>query len=119
MDCTSKKNQSSRRRSPVRFAAALAPASVLVAVLFFNLPAHAQEWPYFVTYSHDMEEPDNLEIATKSAIGKPPGGDRFMGAWAINRVRLGSRWMMSATALGCSPVSNSKARLRAKTAPAH
>jgi hypothetical protein len=39
-----------------------------------------QEWPYFVTYSQNMEEPGNLEIATKNAIGKPQHGNRFMGA---------------------------------------
>ncbi len=40
----------------------------------------AQEWPYFVTYSHDMEEPGNLEIAFLSATGKPLGGNRFVGS---------------------------------------
>jgi hypothetical protein len=38
-----------------------------------------QERPYFVTYSADMEEPGNLEIETKSAIGKPREGNRFWG----------------------------------------
>jgi hypothetical protein len=38
-----------------------------------------QEKPYFVTYSTDMEEPGNLEIETKSAIGKPPDVNRFLG----------------------------------------
>jgi len=37
----------------------------------------AQDKPYFVTYSHDLEEPGNLEIETKSAIGEPNGGNRF------------------------------------------
>ena len=40
----------------------------------------AQERPYFVTYSHEMEEPGNLEIEMFSAIGKPPGGNRFLGS---------------------------------------
>jgi hypothetical protein len=39
--------------------------------------AAAQEKPYFVTYSHDLEEPGNLEIETKSALGRPGGGDHF------------------------------------------
>lgn len=42
--------------------------------------ASAQEWPYFVTYSHDMEEPGNLEIALKTVNGKPQDGNRFLGA---------------------------------------
>jgi hypothetical protein len=39
--------------------------------------AAAQEKPYFVTYSHDLEEPGNLEIETKSSLGRPEGGDHF------------------------------------------
>jgi hypothetical protein len=40
----------------------------------------AQERPYFVTYSHEMEEPGNLEIEFFNAIGKPPDGNRFIGS---------------------------------------
>ena len=39
--------------------------------------AHAQDKPYFVTYSQDLEEPGNLEIESKSAIGTPNGGNQF------------------------------------------
>lgn len=46
-------------------------AAILPAV------ASAQEKPYFVTYSHDLEEPGNLEIETKTALGQPGGGGRF------------------------------------------
>jgi hypothetical protein len=42
---------------------------------------HAQEKPYFVTYSHDLEEPGNLEIETKTALGQPTGSHRY-GAMA-------------------------------------
>jgi hypothetical protein len=42
----------------------------------------AQDKPYFVTYSHDLEEPGNLEIETKSAVAQPNGGNRF-GATAM------------------------------------
>lgn len=42
-----------------------------------TLPAHTQDKPYFVTYSHDLEEPGNLEIETKTALGQPQGGNRF------------------------------------------
>jgi hypothetical protein len=38
----------------------------------------AQELPYFVTYSHHMEEPGSLEIETKSAAGRPADGNRFL-----------------------------------------
>lgn len=37
----------------------------------------AQDKPYFVTYSQDLEEPGNLEIETKSATGEPQGGNRY------------------------------------------
>jgi hypothetical protein len=40
----------------------------------------AQERPYFVTYSHEMEEPGNLDIEFFAADGKPPGANRFGGA---------------------------------------
>jgi hypothetical protein len=39
----------------------------------------AQEVPYFVTYSHHLEEPGSLEIETKTATGVPPEGNRFFG----------------------------------------
>lgn len=42
------------------------------------LSAAAGEPPYFVTYSHLMEEPGNLEIAFDQAIARPAGGDRFL-----------------------------------------
>lgn len=49
----------------------------------FILPlGRAQEKPYFVTYSHDLEEPGNLEIETKTALAQPGGGNRF-GAMAM------------------------------------
>ena len=57
------------------------PAFVLC--LLFGLFAGAcmaQERPYFVTYSHEMEEPGNLDIEFFNAVGKPPGGNRFIGS---------------------------------------
>lgn len=42
--------------------------------------SYAQERPYFVTYSHEMEEPGNLEIEMSSAIGRPQAGNRFLGS---------------------------------------
>ena len=54
--------------------------SLLVILLsIFSSPNHlqAQEKPYFVTYSHDLEEPGNLEIETKTALGQPDQSHRF------------------------------------------
>lgn len=43
-------------------------------------PLAAQERPYFVTYSHEMEEPGNLDIENFNAVGSPPGGNSFLGS---------------------------------------
>lgn len=42
--------------------------------------AAGQERPYFVTYSHEMEEPGNLEVESYSVVGQPPGGNVFLGS---------------------------------------
>jgi len=55
--------------------------SLFLAVLAVPL-GHSQEKPYFVTYSHDLEEPGNLEIETKTALARPEGGNRY-GATAM------------------------------------
>src|SRR5215471_4417202 len=39
----------------------------------------AGEGPFFVTYTHQMEEPGNLEIATKNVTGRPADANRFLG----------------------------------------
>ena len=39
----------------------------------------AAQTNYFVTYSHHMEEPGNLEFATKSVTGFPNAGNAFWG----------------------------------------
>ncbi len=44
------------------------------------IPASAGEGPFFVTYTHQMEEPGNLEISTKSATGKPGAAGRWLGS---------------------------------------
>lgn len=48
----------------------------------FCSAGRAQDKPYFVTYSHDLEEPGNLEIETKTALGRPDGSDHY-GATAM------------------------------------
>lgn len=42
--------------------------------------AFAAEGPFFITYTHQMEEPGNLEITTKNVTGKPSDGNRFLGS---------------------------------------
>lgn len=54
---------------------------VSTAVLAVSLhTAWAGEGPFFITYTHQMEEPGNLEVGTKNATGKPAGGDRWLGS---------------------------------------
>ena len=42
----------------------------------------AGEGPYFVTYSHYMEEPGNLEVAFTNTTARPEGGNRFVNSLA-------------------------------------
>jgi len=56
---------------------------VLGAMLSLGLtfpahPAQAQEKPYFVTYSTDLEEPGNLEIALKGLTAAPKNANAFV-----------------------------------------
>ena len=52
---------------------------VILASLFIfaSCAALAQE-TYFVTYSHQMEEPGNLELGLKSVTASPKGGNAFL-----------------------------------------
>jgi len=52
----------------------------LAVLLGFALTMRAQERPYFVAYSHDLEEPGNLEIEIMNAVGTPAPGSRFIGS---------------------------------------
>ena len=63
---------------------ALRPLSwlALCMPLWLASLANAQEKPYFVTYSHDLEEPGNLDIETKTALARPDGSTHY-GATAL------------------------------------
>src|SRR5437667_120150 len=63
------------RRAPAWINALLAGAGAFV----FPLICMAGEGPFLITYTHQMEEPGNLEFGTKNVIGKPVGGNRFIG----------------------------------------
>ena len=64
---------SSSPRIPAPFAYAL----ICVAMFALVPPLHAQE-NYFITYSQELEEPGNLEIAAKNVTGAPKGGNAFV-----------------------------------------
>lgn len=56
--------------------------SLLVAAGAFLLQPFCQagEGPFFITYTHQMEEPGNLEFSVKNVTGKPGDGNRFVGS---------------------------------------
>jgi hypothetical protein len=55
--------------------------SLLVLVTVVSLEAQAQERPFFVTYNHQMEEPDSLEIAVNPVFGTQRSGGAFLASW--------------------------------------
>ena len=63
---------------------ALSPGCGLALCLpiLISATGRAQDKPYFVAYSHDLEEPGNLEIETKTALARPESGSRY-GATAM------------------------------------
>ena len=69
------------RRPAKSWGVRLAVVSFLVATqLLFAKSARAQERPYFVTYSQDMEEPGNLELETFNVAGNPQQANAFLGS---------------------------------------
>jgi hypothetical protein len=57
----------------------VAALALLYPVL--SRPLAAQESPYFVAYSHDLEEPGNLEIEYFSTFGTQRSGNDFLSYW--------------------------------------
>jgi len=55
-------------------------ALVLILLSLPGTAAWAGEGPFFITYTHQMEEPGNLELATKNATGRPSEGSRWLGS---------------------------------------
>jgi mono/diheme cytochrome c family protein len=53
--------------------------ATLAAALLCPPSAPAGEGPFFITYTHQMEEPGNLELAVKNLVGQPGGGNLFLG----------------------------------------
>ena len=54
---------------------------ILLSLLFaLSVPLFGADGPFFITYTHRMEEPGNLEIANRSITGKPNDGNRFFGS---------------------------------------
>ena len=56
-----------------------------------TVAAHAQE-PYFITYTHQMEEPGNLEVALKSIAAPVHGGNSFVATAAEFEYGIKAWW---------------------------
>jgi hypothetical protein len=57
----------------------IAALGAVTAMAGFARPAAAQEPPYFVTYSHALEEPGNLEVEFKGSAASPKNVNAFGG----------------------------------------
>jgi hypothetical protein len=55
---------------------------LIISFAFFSSSAllHAQELPYFLTYSHHMEEPGSLEVSASLVSGQSKGINPFLGS---------------------------------------
>jgi hypothetical protein len=60
-----------------------ARSSILLMLLGAAGLASAQEMPYFITYTHHMEEPGSLEVALNPVFGVPKGGARHFTASSL------------------------------------
>ncbi|HSR07233.1 MAG TPA: hypothetical protein VLM42_08795 [Bryobacteraceae bacterium] len=74
---------------------------------FWQPIARAGEGPFFVTYTHQMEEPGNLEITTKNVTGKPGDSNRFLGSALEFEYGLKGWWTTEVYADGQATVGDS------------
>ena len=72
-----------------------ASLSAFATVVLATHSTWAADEPFLLTYSHQMEEPGNLEIETKSVTGRPQGGNRFLGVAMEFEYSVTNRWTTS------------------------
>jgi hypothetical protein len=66
--------------------------TAMAAVWLFGARCRAGEGPFFVTYTHQMEEPGNLEFSAKSATGNPDRGHPFVATAAEFEYGMTAWW---------------------------
>lgn len=71
---------------------ALVGLALLSLPILSQVPAEAQDRPYFITYNHQMEEPDHLEISVNPVFGRQRGGNDFVGSWTELEYGLKGWW---------------------------
>jgi hypothetical protein len=69
--------------------------SILFMLLGAASFAQAQESPYFITYTHHMEEPGSLEVALNPVAGVPKGGARHFVASSLELEYGANGWWTS------------------------
>jgi hypothetical protein len=69
-------------------------ATLLLALaLLASLPARSQESPLFVTYTHHMEEPGNLDLEISSTTGVPRSGQQlYVAPYVELEYGVTARW---------------------------
>jgi hypothetical protein len=77
--------------------------ALLIGCLLGVPAMHAQESPFFVTYTHHMEEPGNLEIESSSTFGIPRQGQAaYIAPYLELEYGLTPRWTTELYAEGQS-----------------
>ena len=85
----------------------LAAFLILIAALLSGVAAHAQEPPYFVTYSQVLEEPGSLEIALKSLSTAPKDANAFYSPTLELEYGVTAWWTTEVYVQGQSSVNDS------------
>src|SRR5512143_476909 len=85
--------------SPLQKRSHIARGCACLILLAAATRMHAAEGPFLITYTHQMEEPRNLEFATKNVTGKPGDGNRFLGT--VTELEYGATgWWTTAVYFG-------------------
>ncbi len=74
-------NSSRKRVAKGMFVGAARFVALAALLVLACASARSQERPYFITYTHQMEEPGSLEIATNPLFGTQRGGGNFLATW--------------------------------------
>jgi hypothetical protein len=69
--------------------------SALIIVILASPSSWAGDGPFMITYTHQMEEKGDMEIATMGVTGNPSNGNRFLGVATELEYGLTDRWVTS------------------------
>ncbi len=87
------------------------PAAVSLTLCLAFSPfaplAHAQEKPYFVTYSHDLEEPGNLDIENQDIAAAPKNANAFFAPTVEFEYGVTAWWTAEAYVQGQTTANDS------------